>query len=182
MTNLVLADRYELQNKVIERYLKGDNPTAIARSLNIKRAEVLEHIDEFKQVARNDKDLHGKAVDVLHQSDAAISNVVKEMWGVVEEIDSMQVPDLKTKSTTLKALADIEAKRVDTWQKAGLLDDAAMGDQLAAQEEKMKIIKDILMEVSSHCDNCRVEVARRLARFSGTAEPIIIEGEVSPQD
>jgi hypothetical protein len=49
-------------------------------------------------------------------------------------------------------------------QKAGMLSDAAMGDELAAMEEKHEILIGILKKVSAGCNRCKMEVARELGQ------------------
>ncbi len=63
-------------------------------------------------------------------------------------------------------------------QKAGLYDDAALGDELAEMEEKQQILINILKEVTADCSHCKTEVARRLSKVTGRVEPIIIEHHV----
>ena len=176
-SELELLDRVEQMNRVVERYLKGENPTQIARAVGLKRAEMLTYIDEYKDIARNDDEVKERAREALHSADKHISMIIERAWETVEQADD--AGDIKTKAAVLKNLADIEGKRVDMLQKAGLYDDAALGDELAEMEEKQQILISILKEVTSDCDHCKVEVARRLAKVTNKAEPVVIPGEVS---
>jgi hypothetical protein len=171
-----LLDRVEQMNKVVERYLKGENPTQIARAVGMKRADVLTYIDEYKEIARNDDEVKERAREALHSADRHISMIIERAWETVEQADDSG--DIKTKAALLKNLADIEGKRVDMLQKAGLYDDASLGDELAEMEEKQQILISILKEVTSDCDHCKVEVARRLSKVTNRAEPVVIPGEV----
>jgi len=174
---LELLDRVEKMNSVVERYLKGDNPTSIARVTGMKRADVLNYIDEYKEIARNDDEVKGRAREALHSADEHINMIIARSWETVEQADSAN--DIKTKASVLKNLADIEGKRVEMLQKAGLYDDAALGDELAEMEEKQQLLINILKEVTSTCEHCKYEVAKRLSRITGKAEPVIITGEVA---
>lgn len=169
-----LLDRYERVNAVAQLYIKGTtNPTAIAKQLGIKRAEAVGLIDEWKEIARNNEDVKGQASEALQAGIQHYSLIVEKMWETVEQADFAD--DIKTKNAVLKNIADIEAKKIDMLQKAGLYDDAALGDELAEMEEKQQILVDILKEVTSGCDNCKLEVARRLSKVTGNPVPMNVD-------
>jgi hypothetical protein len=173
-----LLDRYEQINRVAQIYIKGTtNPTTIAKQLGIKRAEALDLIDEWKSIARNNDDVKDQASEALQAGIQHYSMIVERLWETVEQADDDG--DIKTKNAVLKNIADIEAKKIDMLQKAGLYDDASLGDELAEMEEKQQILISILKEVTSDCDHCKVEVARRLSKVTNKSEPVIISGEVS---
>jgi len=183
MSNEVaLIDQYSRMDKMANLWLKGErNPTAIAKQLGMKRAEVLTLIEEFKNIARNDEEVKHRAKEALHEADQALDMIIKRSWETVEQADD--AGDLKTKATVLKNIADVEGKRVDMLQKAGLYDDAALGDELAEMEEKQQMLINILKEVTADCSHCKIEVARRLSKVTGRAETVnivtVIEGEVT---
>lgn len=176
-TELSIPDRHELLDQVSQRYLKGTNPTAIGKELGLKRVEVLDLIEDYKSIARNDEQIKDRAREALHGADAHLNMIIARSWETVEQAD--RADDLRTKATVLKNIADVEGKRVDMLQKAGLYDDAALGDELAAMEEKQQILMDILREVTAGCDHCRFEVARRLGRVSGKVEDIVVKEDGS---
>jgi len=60
-------------------------------------------------------------------------------------------------------------------QKAGLLENKELADQLLEAERKQDILVKILREVSGECQRCKNEVARRLAQASGQEEVITVE-------
>lgn len=165
-------DRIEQMNTVVAQLLKGDNATAIAKNTGLKRAQVIEYIDEWKQLAQNNKTIQSRAYEALTGMDEHYSMIIRELWGVLEEADMNN--DLRTKTTVLKNLADIEGKRVDLLQKAGLLDTQQMGDEVIDMERKHEILISILREVTSDCPHCKVEVARRLSRVTGQTETIVV--------
>lgn len=170
--DLVLADqaRYDEMHKVITLHLEGRNPTAIARMTSLQRKDVLNYIDEFKDIAKDDELLRARAQEVVHEFDGQYSKIISEFWDLIK--DAEDADDLKVRATALKNLADVQAKRVEILQKSGLLSDAALGDEMAELEEKQEKLVAILREVSAQCDHCKVEVARRLREATGKVEPI----------
>lgn len=173
-----LLDRYEQINKVAQMYIKGTtNPTTIAKELGVKRAEALDLISEWREIARGSDDIKEQAAEALQVGIQHYSMIVARFWETVEQADTAF--DYKTKNAVLKNIADVEAKKIDMLQKAGLYDDAAIGDELADMEAKQAILINILKEVTSDCDHCKYEVARRLSKVTGKAEPVTISGEVT---
>lgn len=176
---IAMIDQFDRMDRMANLWLKGErNPTTIAKQLGMKRVEVLDLIEQFKEIARNDEEVKHRAKEALHEADQSLDMVIKRSWETVEQADD--AGDLKTKATLLKNISDIEGKRVDMLQKAGLYDDAALGDELAEMEEKQQILISILKEVTADCSNCKFEVARRLTKVTGKVETVgsIVEGEV----
>lgn len=170
-TELSIPDREALRLQVQERWLKGNKqPGAIAKELGLKRVEVMDLIKEVKEIWRNDDDVKERAKEVLHEVDTSLDLVINRSWETVEQADLNN--DLKTKATVLKNIADVQLKKVEMHQKAGLYDDAALGDELAEMEEKNEIIKTILLEVTANCEHCAFEVRRRLSRYGKNPEPM----------
>lgn len=165
-------DRIEIMNDVVAAHLKGDNPTQIAKSVGLKRAEVLEYIDEWRAIAQNSKTIQARASEAITSMDEHYNMIIRELWETMEQADMNN--DLRTKAAVLKNLADIEGKRVDLLQKAGLLDNQEIGNEVVEMERKHEILIGILREVTSDCPHCKVEVARRLSRVTGQTETIVV--------
>ncbi len=175
--DIELADHFDRMNKVVEELLKGNNPTQIAAVTGFKRAEVLEYIDEWKQVVRSDSGARDRAKEAISGADQHYAMLIKEAWRTVEDAD--QAGQLNVKATALKLIADIEGKRIGMLQEVGLLDTAELATQLAETERKQDILVKILKEVTATCPKCKLEVAKRLSQITGIVEPVEIIEEVS---
>ena len=168
-----LADHFDRMNKVVEELLKGNNPTQIAALTGFKRAEVVEHIDEWKKVVRNDSTARDRAKEAVSGADQHYAMLIKEAWKPVEDAD--QAGQLNVKATALKLIADIEGKRIGMLQEVGLLDNAELAGQLAETEHKQDVLVKILKEVTATCPKCKMDVARRLSQITGIVESVIVE-------
>ena len=175
--DIELADHYDRMNKVVSELLKGNNPTQIATLTGFKRAEVLEYIEEWKQVVRSDSGARERAKEAISGADQHYAMLIKEAWKTVEDAD--QAGQLNIKATALKLIADIEGKRIGMLQEVGLLDNAELATQLAETERKQDILVKILKEVTATCPKCKMEVAKRLSQITGIVEPVEIVEEVS---
>lgn len=172
-SDLEVADHFDSMNRVVEEMLKGNNPTQIARELGIKRTEVLDHIDTWRGLMRSDNSIQQRAREALTGADQHYAMIINRAWETVEQADAAD--QLNIKAQSLKLIADVQQKQIDMLQKAGLLENNELGDQLIETERKQEILISILREVTSSCDHCKFEVARRLTEATGKVEAVIID-------
>ena len=177
MSEIELADHFDRMNMVVSELLKGNNPSQIATITGLKRAEVIELVDEWKNVVHNDVAARERAKEAISGADQHYAMLIKEAWKTVEDAD--QAGQLNVKATALKLIADIEGKRIGMLQEVGLLDNAEIATQLADTERKQDILIKILKEVTATCPKCKMDVAKRLSQITGVVEPIEIIEEVS---
>jgi len=167
-----LADHFDRMNKVIEELLKGNNPTQIASLTGFKRAEVVEYIDEWKSVVRNDSATRDRAKEAVSGADQHYAMLIKEAWKTVDDAD--QSGQLGVKATSLKLIADIETKRITMLKEVGLLDNAEIAEQILETERKQDILIEILREIAKEHPQVRKEIMKKLSRITGIVEPIEI--------
>jgi len=98
--------------------------------------------------------------------------LIKEAWKTLEQADAQDALPVKTQA--LKLIADIEAKRIDMLNKAGVLENSDLTDQILESERKQEILVSILKEVTANCDHCKWEVAKRLSEVTGQVEAVVI--------
>ena len=168
-----LADHYDRMNKVVSELLKGNSPTQIAGLTGFKRAEVIEYIEEWKGIIKNDNTARDRAKEAVSGADHHYAMLIKEAWRTIEQADMQDA--LNVKSQTLKLIADIESKRIDMLNKAGVLESNDIGDQIIETERKQEILVEILREVTSDCEKCKWEVAKRLSEVTGKVESVKVD-------
>lgn len=170
MSEIEVSDKFEQMNRVVEELLKGNNPTDISKTLNIPRSQVLVHIDTWKELTTGDNRVRERAREALAGADQHYSMIIQKAWETVDQADANQ--QYNTKASALKMIADVEQKRIDMLQKAGLLENNELSSQLLETERKQEILVNILKEVTSNCSHCRVEVSKRLSEVTGQVDPI----------
>jgi len=175
--DIELTDHFDRMNKVVSELLKGNNPTQIATITGMPRKDVIELIDEWKNVVHNDTAARERAKEAISGADQHYAMLIKEAWKTVEDAD--QAGQLNVKATALKLIADIEGKRIGMLQEVGLLDNAEIATQLAETERKQEILVKILKEVTASCPKCKMEVAKRLSQITGIVEPVVIDSEAT---
>lgn len=167
-----LADHFDRMNRVVEELLKGSTPTQIATTTGLKRAEVLEHIDEWKEVVKNDSGARDKAKEAISAADQHYAMLIREAHDLAKEA-KMQ-GQLSVQATAIKLALDIQGKKVTMLQDVGLLENNELASQIADTERKQEILVKILKEVSATCPKCKLEVSKRLSQINGIVEPIEI--------
>lgn len=172
MSEVEIADKFERMNQVVEELLKGNNPTQIAKTLGIKRAEVLDTLSTWRGLMHSDQGIRERAKEALAGADQHYAMLIKRAWETVEQADVNS--DLRTKATALKLIADIEGKRIDMLQKAGLLESNELSSQLLETERKQELLVSILKEVTSNCNHCKVEVAKRLSQVTNQVQEVVV--------
>jgi hypothetical protein len=177
MSEIELSDHFDRMNKVVEELLKGSTASQISAITGIQRKEVLELIDDWKNVVHNDNSSRERAKEAISGADQHYAMLIKEAWKTVEDAD--QSGQLSVKAGALKLIADIETKRITMLKEVGLLDNAEVASQVAEAERKQDIIVKILKEVTASCPKCKMDVAKRLSQITGVIEPIEIVEEVS---
>lgn len=173
MSDLEIADRYDNMNRVVEELLKGSNPKDIAVNLQMSRALVLELISEWKQIIHHDTNIHTRAREALAGADQHYAMIISEAWDTVRQADANQ--QLSVKTQALKLVADTEQKRLDMLNKAGVLENSELAEQLVETERKQEILVGILKDVTADCDKCKFEVARRLSEVTGQVEAVNVD-------
>lgn len=177
MSEIEPAVHFDRMNKVVQELLKGSSATQIATLTGYTRKEVLEYIDEWKNVVHNDTNVRDRAREALLGADQHYDMLIKEAWKTVEDADTQG--QLSVKAGALKLIADIETKRITMLQSVGVLENSEIASQIAETEHKQEILVKILKEVTSTCPKCKLEVAKRLSQITGVVEAVIVEdGEV----
>jgi NADH:ubiquinone oxidoreductase subunit E len=148
-------------NKVASEYLKGTDTAQIARELDIPRTRVMSLLNDWRKMAANNEAIHARAREALAGADQHYSSLIKKAYEVIDTAD--QTANLNAKTTSIKLIADIEAKRLDMLHRAGLLDNKEVAEELARMEEKHQILINILKDVATKYPEIRNEIMSKLS-------------------
>ncbi len=159
-----LVNHLDLVNKVASEYLKGLDASEISKSLDIPRTKVTELLTDWRVMAANNQAIHARAKEALAGADQHFSSLIKKAYEVIDSADT--TANLTAKTTSIKLIADIESKRLEMLQKAGLLDNQELADELLETERKQEILIGILKEVTSSCESCRPKVLTKLSQVN----------------
>lgn len=162
-----LIEHLDEVNKVVEEYLKGEDPTKIAKVLNMPRQKVVAHINEWKQLAASNDVIRARAKEALAGADTHFSKLIAQAYEVIDEATT--TANLSAKTTAIKLVLDIESRRIDMLQKAGLLENEELAHEIMETERRQEVIVGILRDVASKYPEIRDEIMRRLSEVSGNS-------------
>ncbi len=168
-----LVKHLDLVNQVAAEYLKGSDASQISKDLVIPRQKVLNLLNDWRSMVSNNQAIHARAKEALAGADQHYSSLIKKTYEVIDAADS--TANLTAKTTAIKLIADIESKRLEMLQKAGLLDNKEIAEQIIEMERKQEVLMKILKEVASKHPEVREEIMRRLSEIQ--TEVVIIDSD-----
>ena len=169
------SERFATMEAVVDLDMKGFNPTQISKQLGIQRKVAIQLIDEYRTAISQDSEARDLARDHMFKMVKHYDALIKKSYELVEEIDMLNMNHqvAAQKNAAIKLIADLEAKRLDSLQKAGLLDSAELGDEMAELEEKHQIIIGIIKE--DLCPACRQKIAGKVMKLEGKTDMVVPE-------
>lgn len=171
-----LVKHLDIMNDVVGEYLKGSDPTKISKELAIPRTRVVAYIDEWKDKTSNNTAIRARAKDALAGADAHYSKLILKSYEVIDE--ASMTNNLSAKTTAIKLVMDIESKRIDMLQKAGLLENKELADEMMEIERRQDVLMAILKDIASEYPQVRDEIMRRLSSIAKKDEVITVIHDV----
>jgi hypothetical protein len=171
-----LIEHLDQVNKVVEEYLKGSEPTQISKQLDLPRQKVVAYINEWKVMAADNAAIRARAKEALVGADTHYSKLIQKAYEVID--DATTSANLSAKTSAIKLVLDIEARRIDMLQKAGLLENKELAEEMLEIERKQEILVEILKDIASEYPQLRFELMRRLCAGSKELEVITIVSNV----
>ena len=159
-------------NKVVERYLQGNEPTQISKDLAMPRTKVVSLINEWKTMASDNAIIRARAKEALAGADTHYNKLITKAYEVIDEAST--TANLGAKTAAIKLVMDIEKTRIDMLQKAGLLENKELAEEMVEIERKQDILVNILKDIASEYPQIRDEIMRRLSQVARDQETITI--------
>ena len=171
-TELELVNHLDEVNKVVQEYLKGNDPTVISKILSMPRTRVVAHLNEWKIMASANDAIRARAKDALVGADAHYTKLIKQAYEVID--DATTTANLPAKTSAIKLVMDIEARRIDMLQKAGLLENKELAEEMVAIEKRQEVLVGILRDIASEHPEVRDLIMQRLSAIAKEGEVITI--------
>ena len=175
-TEIELVKHLDEVNRVVSEYLKGNDPTKISKHLSIPRTRVVAHLDEWKRMASDNTAIRARAKDALVSADAHYSKLITQTYEVIE--DANTTANLSAKTAAIKLVMDIESKRIDMLQKAGLLENKELAEEMVEIERKQEVLVGILRDIATEHPEVRDLILQRLASIAKDGEVITVVHDV----
>jgi hypothetical protein len=171
-----LVQHLDSVNRVVERYLAGSEPTQISKELSIPRQKVVAYIDEWRAMAADNAAIRARAKEALVGADTHYSKLISKAYEVIDEATT--IANLTAKTAGIKLVMDLESKRIDMLQKAGLLENKELAEEMIEIERKQDILVNILKDIATEHPEIRDKIMRRLSDVAKEREVITIVHDV----
>jgi uncharacterized protein YdcH (DUF465 family) len=163
-------------NRVVEKYLQGNEPTQISKELAMPRQKVVALIDEWRGLAADNAIIRARAKEALAGADAHYNKLIQKAYEVMD--DATTTANLNAKNASIKLVVDIEKTRIDMLQKAGLLENKELAEEMMEIERNQDILKNILRDIATEHPEVRDKIMRRLSEVSKEKEVVTIVHDV----
>ncbi len=166
------VEHLDEMNKVVEKYLQGEDPTQISKVLALPRQKVVSHLNQWKAMAADNAAIRARAKEALVAADTHYNYLINKAYEVMDEATT--TANLSAKNASIKLVLDIESKRIDMLQKAGLLENKELAEEMIEIERKQDILKGILQDIASEHPEIRDKIMGRLSDIAKNQETITI--------
>lgn len=170
-----LVKHLDQVNQIVEEYLKGNDPTVISKQLDIPRTKVVTLINEWKVMASANDAIRARAKEALAAADTHYSKLVSRTYEVIDE--ASMTNNLSAKTAAIKLVMDIESKRIDMLQKAGLLENKELAEEMIEIERRQEVLVGILRDIASEHPEVRDIIMQRLSAIAKQNEVVTIVSE-----
>ena len=175
-TESELIEHLDEVNKVVTEYLKGQDPTKISKELDIPRTRVVSLINEWKVMASANDAIRARAKEALAGADTHYSKLITKAYEVIDE--SSLTNNLSAKTQAIKLVMDIEKSRIEMLQKAGLLENKELAEEMVEIERRQDVLVEILRDIASTHPEVRDLIMKRLSQIAKEGEVITIVQDV----
>lgn len=167
-SEVALIDHLDEINNVVTELLKGHDPTKISKDLGIPRTRVVADIAEWKSMTSGNDVIRSRAKDALVGADEHYNKLIAQAYQVIEEATT-QV-NLSAKTAAIKLVMDIEKTRIEMLQKAGLLENKELAEEMVAIEKRQTILVGILRDIASTHPEVGKLIMERLSSIAQVGE------------
>jgi len=120
--------------------------------------------------------IRARAKDALVSADAHYTKLIKQAYEVID--DATTTANLNAKTAAIKLVMDIEARRIDMLQKAGLLENKELAEEMLEIERRQEVLVGILRDIASTHPEVRDLIMQKLSAIAKEGEVITIVHDV----
>jgi hypothetical protein len=116
--------------------------------------------------------IRARAKDALVGADAHYTKLIQQAYEVID--DASTTANLSAKTAAIKLVMDIEARRIDMLQKAGLLENKELAEEMVEIERRQEVLVGILRDIASEHPEVRDLIMQRLSAIAKEGEVITV--------
>lgn len=156
-----LEAEQERNMMIVRLTAEGRSKNYIQSQTNAPPALQRKVMEEFNHYARNDLYTQQRAREIIGLFDEHTASLIEQMYEVVSEADMNGL--LKEKAAAIKNIFEMEIKRVEALQKAGVLSAQNIGDEVAQAQIKHEKILALLKSIAQKHPSVAKEIAEGIA-------------------
>lgn len=161
--------------EVIGLLSQGKTPTQINSLTGVPPRRQREIKEAWFQHLCSDRYAGERSKQLIGMADEHYSHLISEMYDVADQANSQG--DYKVRKEALKEVANIEKIRIDFFQKAGIISENSLGNNLAEMHEEVERVKEVLKRLSAKFPEFRKAIAEELALMNGEVIATQVVGE-----
>lgn len=173
-TELDLIRYAEKQAEVVALYAKATTIPQIIKQTQLSKTIVEQMLAEYRQYALQDRSIQEKSREAILTTREHYDGLIRDIYEAIEKAKIEGALEFKAHVSALKAIGDLENQRISFMQKAGMLVDNEIGEQLAEAERKHTIIIDILKLISRKHPAVAAEIQDMLGQVTGQVEGVVV--------
>ena len=120
--------------------------------------------------------IRARAKEALAAADTHYSKLISKSYEVIDE--ASMTNNLSAKTQAIKLVMDIEKSRIEMLQKAGLLENKELAEEMIQIERRQEVLVEILREIASTHPEVRDLIMQRLSQIAKEGEVITIVHDV----
>jgi hypothetical protein len=128
------------------------------------RTKVVSLIKEWQTMASDNSAIRARAKEALAAADEHYSRLISQAYEVIEEATT--TANLTAKTAGIKLVMDLESKRIEMLQKAGLLENKELAEEMLEIERRQDILMKILKDIAADHPEVRDKIMSRLSEAS----------------
>lgn len=174
MSEVNPVDHYKKVNDAVELYIKGYRETAIAEMTGEKRKDVVQYIQDWKNVVSHDPYIKARALDTVNEAMDHYATIKRDAWDIASRAKSDD--DRKIEISALTLAANITKQEFEHLKAAGVMQDEDIASRIIEIEEQKNKVVDMLRYVAPQlCEKDRRLIAEELSKLSGKVEEVPID-------
>jgi hypothetical protein len=123
-------------------------------------------------MAADNAAIRARAKEALVGADTHYNKLIAKAYEVID--DATTTANLGAKNGAIKLVMDIEKTRIDMLQKAGLLENQELAEEMIEIEQKQEVLVNILKDIAAEHPEIRDKIMSRLSLIARKGEVITV--------
>lgn len=174
---LLAEQEQETITEVISMFAQGGTPAQIHSKTGVPPARQREIRAQWQRYLSDDAYAHNRAKTLIGEADEHYKTLIGKLYEVVETADDEINSNSgggrgltsagRLKKEAIKEIAELERLRIEFFQRAGVIGQAGIGDQIAEAEERIALVVEILKETAKRFPAAAKFIAEQISKLNG---------------